>query len=273
MRTLILAASLSLTASGAALSDEVVAFWGFVEDYNFATNPNKQDFTPDVDATASGDANLQAYLGVADELDDNGGGGFAYTSPVSGVSYGPSRSIKWDDLKGGGGDFDLGGVAEFQVDKLDGSGPATDDFGNDALIYLTLDGTGFTDFRLRFDIEGTPGDLPDSFDIFYRVGGAGATWFRDPSQNNIGLAFLDYDPVDPENQFADSGLIPLPAALNQAASIELILSDFAENGNSEMEIDNVELVATRVPEPTTVAILAAGLLAANRRCRSGHRSS
>jgi len=54
--------------------------------------------------------------------------------------------------------------------------------------------------------------LPETFDVFYRVGGSG-TWFRDPLQNNIPLAFSDLDPAnpdpdpDPENQVADSGPI------------------------------------------------------------------
>lgn len=250
-----------------AASPSVVAFWGFSEDYDFPANPNKQDFAADVDATATGDANLQAYLGVADELDDNGGNGFAYTSPVSGIAYGPTRSLKWDDLKGGGDDFSIDGVDTFQVDKQDGAGPVADDFGNDALVYLSLNGAGHSGFGVRFDIEGTPGDLPDSFDLFYRVGGAGSTWFRDPDQNNIGLSFMDYDPVDPENQFASSGLISLSTALDNAESIEIILSDFAENGNNEMEIDNVEIVATAIPEPTGALTLLAGAACLLTRCR------
>lgn len=234
----------------------MVAFWGFADDYNFTANPNKQDFAADVDATVAGDANLQAFVGVADELDDNGGGGFVgYTSPASGIAYGTTRTIKWDDLKGGGDDFDIEGVDSFQVDKLGGDGPEADDFGNDALIYLTLDGTGYTDFGIRFDVEGTPGDLPSSFDVFYRVDGPTGTWFRDPSQNNMPLAFLDYDPIDPENQFADSGVIALSELLNNASSIEVLISDFAENGNGEMEIDNVEITGTAIPEPTSLMLV------------------
>lgn len=260
-------ATLLFASQNLAIGAEVVAFWGFADDYDFTANPNKQDFAADVDGTVAGDANLQAYLGVADELDDNGGGGFVgYTSPVSGVAYGPTRTLKWDDLKGGGDDFNIDGVDSFQVDKLGGDGPEADDFGNDALIYLTLDGTGYTDFNLRFDIEGTPGDLPSSFDVFYRVDGPTGTWFRDPSQNNLPLAFLDYDPVDPENQFADSGVIALSSLLNNASSIEVLISDFAENGNGEMEIDNIEITATTIPEPAGLIVaLLGGLVISSTR--------
>lgn len=252
-------AQLTAPACGA----EVVAFWGFADDYDLGDNLTKLDFAADVDATVTGDANLQAFRGDAEDLDGNGGGGFvSYTSPTSGVTYAPTRTIKWDDLAGGGDDFDIGGVDTFTVDKNDGDGPVADeDFGNDALMYITLDGSGYRDFSLRFDVEGTPGDLPSSFDVFYRVDGPGGVWFRDFDQNNIPLEFMDYTPVaDPENQFADSGEIALASLLNGASSIELIVSDFDENGNSEMEIDNVEIVANQIPEPTALPLLTAGLL-------------
>ena len=242
---------------------QVVAFWGFAEEYDFETNPNKQDFVADVDTTASGNANLQAFLGVADELDNNGGGGFvSYNSLVSGLTYDPTRTLKFDDLKGGGSNFDIGGVSTFTVDKNDGAGPiAGEAFSNDALVYITLDGSGFGDFQIRFDIEGTPGDLPSTYDVFYRVGGVGGTWFRDAAQNNIGLTFVDYDPVDPENMYADSGVIGLSSMLDNASSIEIILNDFAEHGNGEMEIDNIEITAAplMVPEPGTALVAALGL--------------
>jgi hypothetical protein len=244
---------------------DVVAFWGFAEDYDFsATDPTKQDFAADAGLALG--ANLQAFRGDAADLDDNGGGGFVtFTSSVSGVTYPESRTAKWDDLKGGGDDFDIGGVTVFEVDKNDGAGIVADDFGNDALIYLTFDGSGFEDFQIRFDIEGTPGDLPSTFDIFYRVGGQG-TWFRDADQNEIPLTFMDYATPDPDNQFADSGLLNLSALLDGQSQIEIILNDFDENGNGEMEIDNVEISANVVPEPRSLVLLlvAVAMLARRR---------
>ena len=262
------AIALATLAPHECVAREVVAFWGFAENYDFDANPNFQDFAADVDASNSGDANLQAYLGEADELDDNGGGGFvSYTSPTSGITYAPTRTLKFDDLKGGGDDFSIDGTSMFLVDKNDGSGPLLDDFGNDALLYITLDGTGFQDFEIRFDVEGTPGTLPTSFDIFYRVDGD--VWLRNPAQNNIPLSFSDYAPIDPENQFADSGVLALSSLLNNASAIEIIINDFAEAGNDEMEIDNIEITAGVIPEPTSLALLAWCAVLAAKRSKRG----
>ena len=269
---------------------DVIAFWDFEADYDFddgADGPNKQDFLASnpgvgIDNTVSGNANLQAFLGEADELDDNGGGGsLSYTSPVSGVTFGPSRTIKWDDLRGGGVDFDIAGQTEFNVIK--GGDPVElDDFGNDALLYITLDGTGFQDLQLRFDIEGTPtiedpdapgeliSALPDEFDVFYRTTGPTGTWFRDI--NNFELSFSDLSPVDPDNQVADTGYISLGAALDNQAQIEIIINDFDNNGDSELEIDNIEIVGNvaAVPEPSSASLLmmvGMGLIGLRRRNR------
>lgn len=261
--------SVAMIACSVSDAQDVVAFWGWENDYDFsATAPNKMDFGGDVDNTAAGNANMQIFLGDAANLDHNGGGGFVpYTSPVSGLTYGPSRTAKWDDLKGGGDDFDIGGTSSFLVDKNDGAGAVAGDFGNDALMYIFFDGTGYGDFEFRFDAESTPGDLAESFDVFYRVGGSG-TWFRDADQNNIALSYMEYDPVDPENQFADSGFISLNSALNNQSQIEIIVSDFAEFGNNEFELDNFEIIAVAVPEPSSafaiVALSMAGLIKRRR---------
>ena len=194
---------------------------------------------------------------------------------------GDTRDIKFDDARGGGDNFSINGNSDFDIDRNDGN-PVTvdDDFGNDALLYFTFDGSGFTDFQLRFDVEGTPDvpddpstpdddesqqSLPESFDIFYRLGGSG-NWFREDAFNNIPLNFVDLSPPDPENQIADTGLIALYSQIDNQSQIELLINDF-DGANNELEIDNVEIVGTAaVPEPSSAALLAlAGCMVASRR--------
>lgn len=258
----LLAATCFLCPSQANAQTDVIAFWDFRTDFDFSDGgdgPNQQDFPASefgVDNTVSNNANFVAFLGNAGNLDNNGGSGFvSYTSPVSGITVGPSRAVKWDDLRGGGVDFDINGQTIFNV--IRGNNPAAeDDFGNDALIYLTFDATGFQDLQFRFDIEGTPGQpdpndptaeiedtLPTQFDVFIRTTGPNGTWFRPDELNNIGIEFFDYEPVDPENQFGETGYVSLGPALDNASQVEIIINDFdAETGNDEMEIDNFEIV-------------------------------
>ena len=258
----LLAATCFLFPSQANAQTDVIAFWDFGTDFDFADGfdgPNAQDFPASefgVDNTVSNNANFQAFLGDAANLDCNGGGGFvSYTSPVSGITVGPSRTVKWDDIRGGGDDFDINGQTIFNVIRGDNDA-AEDDFGNDALIYLTFDATGFQDLQFRFDIEGTPGQpdpnnpnaeiedtLPTQFDVFIRTTGPNGTWFRPDELNNIEIEFFDYDPVDPENQFGATGYISLGSALDNASQVEIIFNDFdGETANDEMEIDNFEIV-------------------------------
>jgi len=136
---------------------DVVAFWGFENDFLFPDGTNAQDFAADVNNTV-GNPNLQGFIGDGTELDSNGGGGFRpYTSSVSGATFGPSRTIRWTDARGGGNDFSIAGQTLFDVAEDGGPVVSGEDFGNDALVYITLDATGFQDLELRFDLEGTPG--------------------------------------------------------------------------------------------------------------------
>ena len=282
---------------------DVVAFWQF-QDYDFRDAVEAQDdadlagrfsLPPEVNNSS---ANLEVFLGNAGNLDGNGGGGYTdYTSPVTGMNFVPTRTVKFDDLAGGGPAFDIGGVDQFFVDENDGAGAVLGDpgtFGNDALLYLTLNGTGFENFQLRFDAEGTPfapidpdnpdappePTLPDGFDIFYRTS-PGGTWFREADQNNIPLIPDPNGASDADNQSLiidanEDGVedlyVSLAAALNNASSIEIIINDFdGGDGNGELEIDNLEIVAdsiNAVPEPSSACLITLALLGlAGRRRR------
>ena len=282
---------------------DVVAFWHF-EDYDERPTVEAQDvaglagrFTLDADVNNTGStAGLEVFLGNAGNLDGNGGGGFLpYTSPVSGASFGTTRTIRFDDLAGGGPEFSLGGNDQFSVDRNDGAGAVTDDFGDDALLYFTIDGSGFQDFEIRFDVEATPFNdepddpavpepfLPESFDVFYRTT-PGGTWFRDVNQNNVSL-IPDGLPTDLDNQNLvidpdgdgivnplEDQFVSLSAALDNAPFIEIIINDFNEgDGNGELEIDNIEIVANviaTIPEPSSACLLTLAMLGfAGRRRR------
>ena len=56
--------------------------------------------------------------------------------------------------------------------------------------------------------------------------------------------------------------------LNGSSTIEIVLNDFAENGNGEVEFDNIEIIGTRVPEPTSTLLVVAAFATA-----AGLRSS
>lgn len=244
-----------LTSSTTVCAQDVLAFWGWETHEDFTGDPNKQDYLAEVDITASGGANLQAFLGDATELDDNGGGGWeTYTSATSGITYNPTDTLKFDDLRGGGDDFDIAGQVIFDIDRNDGAGAVEGDFGNDALLYITLDTTGFQDLNYRFGIESEPDNLAASYDVFYRVGGTG-TWFRGVNDNNIDISG-DYVQFDADNSQASLALRGLTSAIDNQSQVELIFSDFAELGNGELEIDNFEIIATAVPEPGTLALIA-----------------
>jgi len=137
-----------------------------------------------------------------------------------------------------------------------------DDFGNDALIYVLLDGTGFQDFQFRFDLEGTPNDpldpadqvLPEDFNISYRVTGPDGVFFL---ENNVELFQVGLPDEENENQRLNTGegYFSLSSALDNASTIEIVINDF--DGNDELEFDNFEIVANviSVPEPSSASLV------------------
>ena len=256
--------------SRAHAQTDVVAFWHF-EGFDVRDEldlipediAGRIEVEADVDNTA-GTAVLQAFLGDATALDGNGGGGFVpYTSPVSGESFGETRTIRFDDSRGGGQDFFIGDDPNnntFLIDEGQGEGPVVDDFGNDALLYVLFDGTGFRDFQFRFDLEGTPNDpldpdnqiLPEDFNISYRITGPDGVFFL---ENNVELFQVGLPDELNENQRLNTGegYFSLSSALDNASTIEIVINDF--DGNDELEFDNFEIVATSIPEPSSASLL------------------
>ena len=260
----------TLGTSSAAAQDaprEVVAFWNFpVEDDFPGENApvNYWDFGTAIGSRAE-ESLLKAFIGAAmkdldPNIDPNGGKGLPFTSEVSGLSYEESRSLHWEDLKGGGNNFEIDGSSTVIQNR--GEGPRQGDFSNDALVYIQLDGSGLSDFEIRFDVQVDKSTPATSFDLFYRIDGAGGIWYRSEAYDNLSLNL--------DAEFEGSATVVLPEELDDQANIELILNDFDEGdppGNSDLEIDNVEITA--VPEPAAAlgaltSTLTIGFLRARR---------
>lgn len=247
---------------------EVVTFWNFPSKADFPGDSapvNYWDFETEI-GSHSETSVLTAFVGAAmkdldPNIDPNGGKGLAFTSPVSGITYAASRSLHFEDLKGPGDNFEIDGSSTVIQDR--GQGATLEDFSNDALVYIQFDGSGLSDFELRFDVQVDKSTPATSCDLFYRIDGEGGTWYRSEEYDNLSLN------LDPE--FDGTATLVLPEELDGQANIELILNDFDEGDppgpNSDLEIDNVEITAVPQPGPVLGALtstLTLGILRARR---------
>ena len=246
---------------------EVVAFWNFPfeDDFPGESAPvNYWAFGTAIGSRAE-ESLLTAFIGAAmkdldPNIDPNGGNGLAYTSEVSSITYPESHSLRWEDLRSPGNNFEIDGSSDVFQDR--GEGPILEDFSNDALVYIQLDGSGLSDFEIRFDVQVDNSTPATSFDLFYRIDGAGGIWYRSPAYNNLSLNL--------DAEFEGTATVILPEALDDQGNIELILNDFDEGDpkpNDNLEIDNVEITAA--PEPTAAlgaltSTLTLGILRARR---------
>lgn len=214
-----------------------------VAEWNFPSGPTSpvNSYTWQADGgSLSGSASLEAYIGAAEKDDEQN-------------LNAENGQVTWLDLKGGGDEWDdpRTGSPDVEVDK--NGTVETTDFGNDALVYIVLDGTGLSNFTISIDglLDSDSDKHVTSMDFFYRVSASSNIWYRPADLNNVGWTTTSGD---------DASLVnfSLPAALDGEANIELVIADFAEgDGNGFLGLGPVTIEA--VPEPTTALLLGLGL--------------
>ena len=237
--------SLTLLALGMGLVWGTAAQAITVAQWTFPTGPS----TPVTSfnwlatgGTQSGSANLEGYIGNPEKDDEQN---------LSATS----NRLTWLDLKGGGDDWEdpRTGSPTVVVDKA-GTIDPNYDFGNDALIYITLDGTGLSNFAISIEavLDSDPEDHVTSMDFFYRVSTSNDTWYRPADMNNVGWTTTSGNGASLTN-------FSLPTALAGQPNIELVIADFAEgDGNNFLAIGPLTIAA--VPEPSTAIMVGLGLV-------------
>jgi len=158
-----------------------------------------------------------------------------------------------------------GGVAEFDtiadpVVALQGSGTA--DAPN---LVIYLDSTGMENVRVQYnlrDIDGSADNAVQPVALQYRVGGAG-------DFINVPGAFVSDVTTGPSLATAVSGIdIILPSGANNAADLQLrIMTTNAASNDEWVGIDDIQISATAIPEPGTIAFALAGFALMVRRRR------
>ena len=230
-------------------SQEVIAFWDFNEGFE----------VPDETAQIVHNSSVGSgtiYQQRAD-TDGNGKGGNAFTSALFGIDAADGRSIAWDD------------VAK--------SGP------NDAELFIAFSTTGFENVEISYDAEGNDEDGIVAYDIKFDTNpledivfegntikdfaGGNSTFLSDGTQagieagNNAALPTLP----DAFSRFTID-FSPVVAANDQQFFV--VRFDDIDN-NDDFRLDNVLVTGTAiaVPEPSSLAVVISGCIAAMLRRR------
>lgn len=139
------------------------------------------------------------------DIDDNGKGGVGYTD-VKSVTHSADKALAWDDIKGD---------------------------GSDAELLMSINTTHWSDLALRFDYET---DSADSFDLEYSTNG-GLSWNKPFNNESITANAGSYT--------SKSLDLSSETGLNNQAFVLFKFSDFDNNGNDKLKLDNLEITGVK----------------------------
>ncbi|MBP7935443.1 MAG: PEP-CTERM sorting domain-containing protein [Phycisphaerae bacterium] len=165
-------------------------------------------------------------------IDANGKNGIACTD-AAGVAHIAGQAAAWDDINKSGSE-------------------------NDAAAIITLNTTGFSALKVRWDYKS---ELAISFDFAYRTTTDGA-WTQ----------VADNQAITPGWSTDTWGTVVLDlagtTAINDRPYVQLRLDDLVEGpGNDKFAFDNLEI--TGVPEPTMLLLLGLGATLLRHKRASG----
>lgn len=230
-------------SANVASADTVIALWDFNDGFDVP-----HETVQIVHAASQGSGTL--YQQRAD-TDGNGKGGVAFADPSLGISVIDGRAMAWDDIAKGG--------------------------ENDAEIFAEFSTIGFTNIRIRFDVQGN-GEGADeivTYDLKYDINPL-VDVVNPPDvvgtikdfAGGLSTEIQDDRPLPANGSTFISDTIDLSGFtdLNNQSTVAIRLDNFKEN--DAMRIDNFMITGiTAVPEPASPAFLcvAFGCVAVRRR--------
>ena len=208
-------------------AQSVIANWNFNDGFSLDND------TPQIVHNASSGTGV-IYQQRAD-TDGNGKGGNAFDQ--FGITSSSGKSMAWDDV-GKSGD-------------------------NDAEFFITFSSAGFQNINLYFDIKGNDEagilsyDLKYDFNNLQDANPADVSGTVKDFSSGASTSFLNNQALPASISGLDSEFsqisLDFGSLLDNQNFVALRLDDFKEN--DAMSIDNVTIVGTVIPEPSTYALL------------------
>ena len=208
-------------------AQSVIANWNFNDGFSLDND------TPQIVHNASSGSGV-IYQQRAD-TDGNGKGGNAFDQ--FGITSSSGKSMAWDDVSKSG--------------------------DNDAEFFITFSSAGFQNIKLYFDIKGNGDagilsyDLKYDFNILQDANPADVSGSVKDFASGFSSSFLNNEALPTSISGVDAEFsqitVDFGLLLDNQNFVALRLDDFKEN--DAMSIDNVVVIGTVIPEPSTYAML------------------